>query len=174
MKITIINGSARKGNTSTAIQTLAEGIAEGNEVEIIAPDKLHIAPCKGCGACQRSSDCVDDDDTNPTVDKIVSADAIVFATPVYWWGVSAQLKLVIDKLYCRATQLKNKKVGVIAIGAAPVGDVQYQLIDKQFQCIADYLSWEMLFQKSYSARDKTDLANDADALAELKHLGAIL
>ena len=58
MKIVIINGSARKGNTLTAIQAFTEGVAEGNEVEIIAPEKLTIAPCKGCGVCQCSKGCV--------------------------------------------------------------------------------------------------------------------
>ena len=44
MKIVIVNGSARKGNTLTAIQAFAEGVAEENEIEIIAPEKLNIAP----------------------------------------------------------------------------------------------------------------------------------
>ena len=171
MKIAIINGSARKGNTLTAIQTFTDGVAEGNEIEIIAPDKLNIAPCKGCGACQCSKGCVDNDDTNPTIDKIASADVIVFATPVYWWGMSAQLKLVIDKCYCKGLHLKNKKVGVIVVGADLVGSVQYELIHKQFKCMADYLSREMLFQKSYSAGDRTDLSNNTDAIAELRSLG---
>ena len=113
MKIVIVNGSARKGNTLTAIQAFAEGVAEKNEIEIIAPEKLNVAPCKGCGVCQCSKGCVDQDDTNPTIDKIVAADVIVFATPVYWWGMSAQLKLIIDKCYCKGLHLKNKKVGVI-------------------------------------------------------------
>ena len=52
MKIIIINGSARKGNTLTAINALIKGASEKNEIEVIEPDKLHIAPCKGCGACQ--------------------------------------------------------------------------------------------------------------------------
>ena len=52
MKIVIINGSARKGNTLTAINTFIKGAAEHNEIEMISPDKLHIAPCKGCKACQ--------------------------------------------------------------------------------------------------------------------------
>ena len=47
MKIVIINGSARKGNTLTAINTFIKGAAEHNEIEMISPDKLHIAPCKG-------------------------------------------------------------------------------------------------------------------------------
>ena len=152
MKIVIVNGSARKGNTLTAIQAFAEGVAEKNEIEIIAPEKLNVAPCKGCGVCQCSKGCVDQDDTNPTIDKIVVADVIVFATPVYWWGMSAQLKLIIDKCYCKGLHLKNK----------------------QFQCMADYLSWNMLFMKSYSASDRADLSNNTDAIAELKELGSNL
>lgn len=47
MKIIIINGSARKGNTLTAINALIKGASEKNEIEVIEPDKLQIAPCKG-------------------------------------------------------------------------------------------------------------------------------
>ena len=91
MKIVIINGSARKGNTLTAINAFIKGAAEKNEIEVIAPDKLHISPCKGCGACQCHKGCVDQDDTNSTINKLVEADMILFATPVYWWGMTAQL-----------------------------------------------------------------------------------
>ena len=171
MKIIIINGSARKGNTLTAINALIKGASEKNEIEVIEPDKLQIAPCKGCGACQCHKGCVDNDDTNPTIDKIVAADMILFTTPVYWWGMSAQLKLVTDKCYCRGLQLKNKKVGVIAVGGSPVDSIQYELINKQFDCMADYLSWDMLFQKSYYASEKTDLAKDENSLKELEDIG---
>lgn len=171
MKIVIINGSARKGNVLTAIDAFKKGAAVENEIEIIQPDKLHIAPCKGCGACQCYKGCVDNDDTNDTINQIVSADMILFATPVYWWGMSAQLKQVIDKCYCRGMQLKEKKAGVIVVGGSPVDNIQYELIRKQFECMADYLSWDMLFQKSYYATAKDELAKDATALEELENLG---
>ena len=116
MKIVIINGSARKGNILTAINAFMKGAADRNAIEVIQPDKLHISPCKGCGVCQCHKGCVDNDDTNPTIDKIAAADMILFATPVYWWGMSAQLKQVIDKCYCRGMQLKGKKAGVIVAG----------------------------------------------------------
>lgn len=157
MKIVIINGSARKGNTLAAINAFIKGASEKNEIEIIEPDKLNIAPCKGCGVCQCSKGCVDKDDTNPTIDKIAAADMILFATPVYWWGMSAQLKLIIDKCYCRGLQLKNKKVGTIVVGGSPVDSIQYELIDKQFDCMAKYLSWDMLFKKSYYATARDEL-----------------
>lgn len=174
MRIVIINGSARKGNTLTAINAFTKGADEKNEIEVIAPDKLHIAPCKGCGSCECHKGCVDKDDTNPTINKIAAADMILFATPVYWWGMSAQLKLVIDKCYCRGVQLKNKKVGVISVGGSPVDSIQYELINKQFNCMADYLAWDMLFQKSYYATERDDLAKDANAVKELKELGRSL
>ena len=171
MKVIIINGSARKGNTLTAIEAFVKGASEKNEIEIIEPDKLNIAPCKGCGVCQCSKGCVDKDDTNPTIDKIAAADMILFATPVYWWGMSAQLKLIIDKCYCRGLQLKNKKVGTIVVGGSPVDSIQYELIDKQFDCMAKYLSWNLLFQKSYYATAKDELSKNQDAMKELEDIG---
>ena len=171
MKIVIINGSARKGNTLRAIDAFIQGASEKNEIEIIQPDRLHIAPCKGCGACQCYKGCVDQYDTNSTIDKVAAADMILFATPVYWWGMSAQLKLIIDKCYCRGLQLKNKKVGTIVVGGSPVDSIQYELIDKQFSCMAKYLSWDMVFQKSYYATDSDELAKNKDSIKELENIG---
>ena len=171
MKIVIINGSARRGNTLTAIDAFVKGASEKNEIEIIQPDRLHIAPCKGCGVCQCYKGCIDQDDTNPTIDKITAADVILFATPVYWWGMSAQLKLIIDKCYCRGLQLKNIKVGTIVVGGSPVDSIQYELIDKQFSCMAKYLSWDMVFQKSYYATDSDELAKNKDSIKELENIG---
>lgn len=171
MKIVIINGSARKGNTLTAISAFEKGVAEKHDIEVIAADKLHISPCKGCGVCQCNKGCVDQDDTNSTIDKIVAADMIVFATPVYWWGMSAQIKQVIDKCYCRGLQLKNKKVGVIVVGGSTTDNIQYELIHKQFDCMSSYLSWNMLFPKSYYANAKDDLEKDTEAMQELEMLG---
>ena len=174
VKIAIINGSARKGNTLTAIDAFTKGASEKNEIEIIQPDRLNIAPCKGCGACQCYKGCVDQDDTNLTIEKIAAADVIVFATPVYWWGMSAQLKLIIDKCYCRGLRLKNKKIGTIVVGGSPVDSVQYELIDKQFGCMAKYLSWDVLFQKSYYATAADELAKNKDSIVELENIGKSL
>lgn len=114
------------------------------------------------------------DDTNATVDSHVNADMIVFATPEYWWGVTAQLKLVIDKCYCKGMQLKDKKVGFITIGAARADDMQYELISRQFKCIADHLGWAIIFNKAFSAYDKNDLTGNASAIKELESIGNAL
>lgn len=172
MKIVVINGSARKGNTQTAIEAFAKGASGKHEVEVIAPDKLQIAPCKGCDACECYKGCIDRDDTNPTIDKLTEAGMILFATPVYWWGITAQMKLVIDKCYCRGMQLKEKKVGAIVIGGAPTDGIQYELIRKQFECMGEFLAWDMVFHKSYSASAGDELAQNTEVMAELEQLGA--
>lgn len=174
MKIVIVNGSPRKGNIYTAVQALAEAAGQKHEVEIIEADKLNISGCKGCGACQCMNGCIAQDDTNPTVDKLVVADMIIFTTPVYWWGMTAQLKLVIDKCYCRGGIIKGKKIGTVVIGGDSTDSVQYQLIDKQFECMAAYLNWDIVFNKSYSANGLKDLAGNDAAMDELKKIGESL
>ena len=171
MKIAVIKGSARNGNTKALVDAFVKGASKHHEVEIIAPEKLHIAPCKGCGVCQCQNGCVDKDDTNATIDKIAVADMILFASPVYWWGITGQMKLVIDKCYCRGMQMKGKKAGLLLVGGAPVEDKQYDLIHQQFACIAEYLKWDMLFQKDYSATEKDELKQDAEVMNELEMLG---
>ena len=124
----------------------------------------------GCDACGFTNGCVATDDTNMIIDKMVAADMLVFASPVYWWGITAQMKLVIDKAYCKGAHLKNKKAGIIIIGGASVNSEQYQLIRGQFRCIAEYLNWEILFHRDYSASARDDLAKNATAIEELKHI----
>ena len=105
MKILVLNGSPRKGNTLTAINSFVKGVSCEHEVEVVDTYKLDVSPCTGCRACQCYKGCVAKDDSNMIVDKIVDADLLVFATPVYWWGITAQLKMVIDKCYCKGAYL---------------------------------------------------------------------
>lgn len=125
-----------------------------------------------CLTCECYKGCIDRDDTNPTIDKLTEAGMILFATPVYWWGITAQMKLVIDKCYCRGMQLKEKKVGAIVIGGAPTDGIQYELIRKQFECMGEFLAWDMVFHKSYSAGAGDELAKNEAAIKELEQLGA--
>ena len=170
MKIVIINGSPRTGNTFAAVKAFMDDAVRFHEIEIIEAAHLNISGCKCCGECNRTNGCSANDDTNPTVDKLVSADMIVLASPVYFYGMTAQMKLVIDKLYCKAALLSGKKAGIILIGAAPVTDQQYGLINEQFKSIAKYHEWDILFNKFYSAAGSDDLKNNYDAIREKRQL----
>ncbi|MCQ2406377.1 MAG: flavodoxin family protein [Oscillospiraceae bacterium] len=171
MKIVILNGSGRKGNTDALINAFAEGAKAANEIDIIETDKVNVSPCRGCGACKCTDGCVAKDDSNAVVDRIVAADLIVFASPIYWWGVTAQLKTVIDKCYCKAAFLKGKKAGLILCAGAPTDDIEFELIKKQFDEMSEYLSWDMVFYKPFYAYNKDEIRNNPDALNEMKELG---
>lgn len=164
MKTVIINGSPRKGNTLAAINAL------GLDAEIINADQVNVSPCKGCGACGCEKGCVQNDDSNQVIDKLVEAEMIVFATPVYWWGVTAQLKTIIDKCYCRGAHLKGKKVGIIVVGGDSVESEQYDLIKRQFELIGEYLQWDILFYSKHSASAIGDLEKNEESIKELKRL----
>ena len=178
MKILFLNGSPRKGNTLTALNKLQEAISGHKDLQIkrIDATSLSVAPCTACGYCKSHSKCVVNDDTNTVINEIVTADILIFATPVYWWGISAQLKLIIDKFYSQQPHLSasNKKVGLISIGQLEPDNVQYELIATQIKCICNYLGWEILFTKSFSAYEAADLSADNNALSEIGRLAELI
>ena len=174
MKALLFNGSPRQGNTCTALEALKKGLEniQGLDLQEVNADAVSVSPCMACEVCGTSSHCVADDDTNDIIDAVVAADVIVFATPVYWWGMTAQLKVIIDKFYSRVDTLKKleKKIGVIVIGEAEQDDPQYEIIPKQFACICDYLGWEIAFSKTYTAAVADDLAGSEKDMAEIESL----
>ena len=179
MNILIFNGSPREGNTVEALKALKEGLAAYPDAKVseIKASDVHIIPCQGCDACSSNSQCVFEDDSAEINTAIEAADFVIFATPVYWWGVTAQLKLVIDKFYAcyeRFQRQEGKKIGTIVIGEAGLYDPQYEIIAKQFWCICDYLNWTKVFSKSFSANKPTDLSQDKAALEDIKGLAKLI
>lgn len=174
MKALLFNGSPRKGNTCAALDALKKGMENMGDLEIqeVMAADVSVSPCMACDLCDSDGECVFEDDTNDVVEAVLAADIIVFATPVYWWGMTAQLKVIIDKFYSRSKRLKElrKKVGVLVIGEAEQDDPQYEIIPKQFACICDYLGWEMAFSKTYTAAAADDLAKSEETIKEIGEL----
>lgn len=176
MKALLINGSPRKGNTYEALKAVIRGFGNINGMEMSTVDaaKVKVAPCMACDACTENGRCVFNDDTNPIMDAVMESDMIVFATPVYWWGVTAQMKTIIDKLYSKVSAIQadkaGKKIGLIVTGEAEQDNPQYKLIEKQFRCICEYLGWELIFSKSYTALAPDELASNRNAISQLENL----
>lgn len=177
----LLNGSPRKGNIHTALEAFKEGLGEqigleNVQVKTIQANDVSVSCCIACDSCGKEGDCVFDDDTNSVISDIIEADVLIFATPVYWWGMSAQLKLIVDKFYSRQTSLrkKAKKIGIIITGQLPAHNIQYRLIGQQIKCISDFLKWQVVFEKAYSAYDPGDLADNRKAISELKALAKTL
>jgi len=102
-KILVISASGRKGGNSDLLcDQFAKGAREaGHEVEKVRLAEMSIGYCTGCYACQTLHRCVQKDDANELVAKMLEADAIVLATPVYFYSMNAQLKALIDRTVSR-------------------------------------------------------------------------
>ena len=97
--VLIICTSPRKGgNSDTLAAEFARGAKEsGNEVEVISLAGKHIEFCRGCLSCVKTQKCVIDDDATEIRDKMLNADVIVWATPVYYYCISGQMKTMIAR-----------------------------------------------------------------------------
>ncbi len=101
--VLVISASPRKGGNSDLLcDQFARGAVEaGHMVEKIRLAEKNVGFCTGCYACQKLKRCVQDDDANELVEKMLSADVIVLATPVYFYSMDAQLKALIDRSVSR-------------------------------------------------------------------------
>lgn len=98
-KILILSTSPRKGgNSDTLAEEFAKGAQEaGHEVEKIGLWDKTIGFCRGCLTCQRTKRCIIRDDADMIVPKMQAADVIVFATPIYYYEMSGQMKTMLDR-----------------------------------------------------------------------------
>ena len=125
MKVIGISGSPRpEGNTTLLVREALNAIAEeGIETEFISLADKELNPCIGCNICKETGTCQIIDDVDEILEKMKEADGIILGSPVYFGGVSAQLKMLMDRSRPLRIgfQLRNKVGGAIAVGASRNG-----------------------------------------------------
>lgn len=106
-KVLVLEGSPRRGgNSQVLMDAVARGIVRGGgSVERIRVAELRLAPCIGCGGCDKSGHCVVKDEMTGLYEKIVAAHRLLLVSPIYFYSLTAQLKAVID----RGQALWNRK-----------------------------------------------------------------
>ena len=99
-KVIVISTSLRRGSNSDLLaDKIVEGaMSTGNEVEKISLVGKDIQFCKGCLACQKLGKCVIKDDVNDIMAKVLEAEVVVWATPIYYYEMSGQMKTLIDRM----------------------------------------------------------------------------
>ena len=99
-KVVVISTSLRAGSNSDMLadQFIEGAKSAGNEVEKIALAGKNIQFCKGCLACQKLGRCVINDDVNDIMAKVLEADVVCWATPIYYYEMSGQMKTLIDRM----------------------------------------------------------------------------
>lgn len=122
MKITILNGSPRKENTLAMAEAFAEGAkAAGHEVEILHVGKMKINGCLACEYCHGKGEgkCIQKDDIEKLMPAYLESDMLVFASPIYYFGMTAQITAAIQRVYCIGKPAKATKAALLLSSASP-------------------------------------------------------
>lgn len=145
MKVTVITGSAHKKGTSALLaDKFIEGAIEaGHEVFRFDAAFEKINPCLACEYCSsHNTECVHKDSMEKLNEKLIDADVIVFATPLYYYTVSAQIKAVIDRFHAKNAIISgNKKAIMLATSYGDDAETM-EALDKMFSLSLRFLNWE--------------------------------
>ena len=170
MKVIGISGSPRKGgNMEYLLQESLEAIdRNGGKTVLIRLAEREIEPCKGCRACVELGECTIKDGMQEIYKKLIEAEAVILASPVFFNNVSAQMKAFMDRTWCIRGRLSNKIGGAIAVGR------RYG-IEGAIEALNAYLlKHEMILANrgvSGFAYEKGEITHDELAITDAQRLG---
>lgn len=145
MKIVILQGSPnKKGSTNILAEEFTKGAElAGHEVTRFDVAGMDVNPCIGCVACGYEGPCVQKDDNQQIRAAILEADMLVLATPLYYYGMSAQLKIVVDRFcaYNASINRKHMKSALLTV-AWNSDDWTFDALTSHYQTLVRYLNLE--------------------------------
>jgi NAD(P)H-dependent FMN reductase len=143
MKILVLTGSPRKGgNSATLADHFIKGAKDaGHSVERFDAAFKKVHPCIACNSCGMDGPCVFKDDFEFVRKHIIDADCVVFATPMYYFGISAQLKAVIDRFYAINGSIHVPKKAVLLMTYANTAASEAVPIKSHYEVLLKYLGW---------------------------------
>lgn len=173
-------GSPRKnGNSAALAERVAEGAKSmGGEVESVYLHGMNINPCDACDICQDDieTECIVDDDMTDLYPKILEADALVIASPVYWFTVSAQTKLFMDRCYALSSPqgyaMKGKRIGIVLTygDSDPFNSGAVNAL-RTFQDAYNYIGAEIVGMVYGSASEPGEIRSNRKVMDEAYQLG---
>jgi multimeric flavodoxin WrbA len=182
-QVLIILGSPRKkGNSSTLAAQISRGAeSTGADVETLFLQDLKISPCKGCDTCQAhdSKGCAIKDDMQEIYPKLIKADAWVIASPVYWFTMSAQTKIFMDRCYALPAYARNPFAGKRIAIAMSYGDsdpVKSGCVNalRTFQDAFRYTRSKIVGMVYGTAMKAGEIADNKALMWEAEELGRLL
>lgn len=180
MKVTAFNCSPRKdGNTAHMLKTVLSVLEEnGIETEFVQVGGVDMHTCRACGKCKKNMDgkCVlDDDPLNEYSAKMVESDGILIGSPTYFADLSADAKILIDRVgYSCGTKNGNplkRKVGAAVVTARRAGSVNAFDSINHFFLVKEMIVAGSSYWNMSLARDYGDYENDAEGITTMKKLG---
>ena len=153
--VTILGSPRKKGNTAQVLGIFEALIAKEHEIDRINLASCDVNGCLGCGACQQKTDepgCVQKDDAESLFERMMRADALVYASPLYMWGLPSQMKALIDRHYCLVTGyftpdhkslLAGKRMALLVTCGGPVEN-NTEFIQGSFDNVSAYTKSEVV------------------------------
>jgi len=175
MKITVITGSAHKKGTSALLaDKFIEGASEaGHEISRFDAAFEEVKPCLACEYCaSHDGQCVRKDAMNTWYEKLIEADMIVFVTPLYYYGMSAQIKAVIDRFHANNAKLAGNKKSMLLATSYGADNWTMEALEKSYESILRFMNWNdagKLFATGCPVREvieQTNFPNQAYALGK--------
>lgn len=145
MKITVLMGSPNKnGSTAVLVKSFEKGaLQSGHTVEVIDVCHADIHPCIGCVKCGYEGPCVQKDDVGKIRQKLLDSDMVVFATPLYYYGFSSQLKMVIDRFCAYNSSLNRKHLRSALLSVAwNSSDWTFDALLSHYKTLVRYIDFE--------------------------------
>ncbi|MBQ2666826.1 flavodoxin family protein [Methanobrevibacter sp.] len=143
MEILVLKGSPNKqGSSNMLAENFIKGAIEaGHNVDEIDAAHADISPCIGCIHCGYEGECVLSDDMDGFRQKILNADMLVFVTPLYYYGMSAQLKTLIDRFCSRNFSIQQKRMkSVLLTVAYNSDDWTFDALEAHYDTLVRYLN----------------------------------
>lgn len=146
MKILILDGSPHPhGTTALLREAFTEGAKkQGHAVTTFHAARETLHSCLGCDHCRNTDEgCVHHDSMDRLNPLLLEADCVVFSTPLYYFGMSSQIKMVIDRFYANNGTLRSQnKKAILLAACGDTDDWALDALDAHFHALCHYLHWE--------------------------------
>lgn len=181
MKILALLGSPRKGgNTDLLLEEYIKGIKEAGKPTEITKVYLNSKSIHGCNACEacRSTtigQCVIKDDMQELYPLFREANMVIYATPIYWWSVSAQLKAFMDRCYALGQvegSFTGKKAALLMTYGGELPNSGPELVKTAFEDICEYKEMKLVHVYSVCTDDYMPVAENTKALGDVYRMGS--
>ena len=174
MNILILSGSPRRGgNTELLVEAFVKGASQKHHVEVVSVHDYKVNPCMGCNACfkNKNNACIQKDDMPLIYEKMAVADMLVIASPVYFYGLSAQLKAVIDRFHNPIRDTFHiKKTALLLVGAASLPELFDGILAQYRLCLNFFKLEDAGRVLVRGVKDKGDIQN-TEAIQKANELG---
>jgi multimeric flavodoxin WrbA len=179
--VALLGSPRKKGNSTVLAKQIIRGVESvGAKVETVYLNGLNIKPCQGCYACKKknSTGCAVDDDMQSLYPKLKESDAWIIASPVYWFSMSAQTKIFMDRCFAlwnedqEINPLYKKRIAIaMSYGDSDPFNSGCVNALRSFQDAYRYAGAEIIGMVYGSADEPGEISSNAELMAQAKEIG---